>query len=102
MKTIKHLILATVMALGVVSCKKETSDPRLSDGYFEIEAQSTIEVENFYMNGSGLFILTSGQNERIGYKVSEYMWVRCKTSNCVYYVNNTMYNTSNKFTPPTK
>lgn len=99
MKTIK-LILATVIALGVVSCKKE--DPRLSAGYFEITSQSVIEVENNYKNGSGLFTLTSGQKERIGYLVSEYMWVRCKTNNCVYYVNNSMYTTSKKFTPPTK
>lgn len=99
MKTIK-LILATVIALGVVSCKKE--DLRLSDGYFEIKPQSTVEVENHYMSATSTFTLTSGEIERIGYKVSDYMWIRCKTSNCVFYVNNSMYTKDTKFTPPNK
>ena len=77
MKTIKHLILATVIALGVVSCKKE--DPRLSAGYFEITAQSTIEVENNYKSGRLEFTLFSGESWKFGYLVSDYIVVRCKT-----------------------
>lgn len=98
MKTIFKLTLATVIALGVVSCEKE--DPRLSEGYFEITSQSVIEVENNYKGGKLEFTLPSGYTERIGYLVSDYMVVRCKTFNCMYYVNGTMYASSNRFYPP--
>lgn len=97
----KHLILA-VIALGVISCKKETSDPRLSDGYFEVTAQSVIEVVNTYNNASLELTLLSGESWKFGYLVSDYMVVRCKTSNCVYVVNGTLYTSTRTFYPPTK
>lgn len=98
MKTIK-LILA-VIALGVVSCKKE--DPRLANGYFDIKAESKVEVTNYYSSSTGVTTLVKGERLQIGYLASDYMWVRCKTSNCVFYVNNSMYTKDTKFTPPTK
>lgn len=98
--TFKLLTLATVVALGAVSCKKE--DPRLSEGYFEIKTRSTIEVENNYKNGKLEFTLFSGESWKIGYLVSDYMVVRCKTSNCVYFVNYNRYTSTRTFSPPNK
>lgn len=98
MKTTIKLILATVITLGVVSCKKEY--PRLSEGYFEITSQSTIEVENNYKGGKLEFTLFNGESWKIGYLVSDYMVVKCKTSNCVYVVNGTLYTSTRTFYPP--
>lgn len=86
------------MALGVISCKKE--DYRLSEGYFEIRAESPIEVVNHYLNGTGEVILFKGDTHKVGYLVSDYVKVRCLVQPCLYIVNYKTYTSSSTFYPP--
>lgn len=101
MKRIASILLVIATTGVATSCKKE--DPRLANGYFDISAVSPIVVTNYYGSVLSETTLFDGKSMQIGYLVSDYVFIRCKTSSgCMYFVNGTIFTDSRKFTPPNR